>query len=64
MPKHSAELAPVKVPLYSATHEKVGELEVAGGVFGREGDLSLLHEAVRMQLANRRAGTASTKTKG
>ena len=25
---------------------------------------SLLHEAVRMQLANRRAGTASTKTKG
>ncbi len=54
----------MKLPLYSAAHEKIGELEVAGGVFGREGDLSLLHEAVRMQLANRRAGTASTKTKG
>ncbi len=56
--------SPVKLPLYSAAHEKVGELELAGKVFGREGDLSLLHEAVRMQLANRRAGTASTKTKG
>ena len=56
--------AAVKLPLYSSGHEKIGELEVAGGVFGREGDVSLLHEAVRMQLANRRAGTASTKTKG
>ncbi|HYL60557.1 MAG TPA: 50S ribosomal protein L4 [Candidatus Acidoferrales bacterium] len=64
MPKQREQLSPVKVPLYSAAHEKVGELEVAGGVFGREGDLSLLHEAVRMQLANRRSGTASTKTKG
>jgi len=33
-------------------------------VFGRAGDNSLLHEAVRMQLANRRRGTAATKTKG
>src|SRR5579863_8429691 len=67
MPKRSenrARHAPVKLPLYSAAHEKIGELEVAGGVFGREGDVSLLHEAVRMQLANRRAGTASTKTRG
>src|ERR1700687_2666471 len=68
MPKRSekrvSDQAAVKLPLYSAGHEKIGELEVASGVFGREGDLSLLHEAVRMQLANRRAGTASTKTKG
>ncbi len=56
--------SPVKLPLFSAEHEKVGELEVAGAVFGRDGDVSLLHEAVRMQLANRRSGTASTKTKG
>ncbi len=33
-------------------------------VFGRDGTSSLLHEAVRMQLANRRAGTAATKTRG
>ena len=67
MPKRSEKRAPdaaVKLPLYSSGHEKIGELEVASGVFGREGDVSLLYEAVRMQLANRRAGTASTKTKG
>ena len=64
MPERKENQSPVKLPLYSAAHEKVGELEVAGTVFGRDGDLSLLHEAVRMQLANRRSGTASTKTKG
>lgn len=55
--------ASVKVPLFSAARERVGELEVAGAVFGCVGDNSLLHEAVRMQLANRRAGTAATKTR-
>ena len=64
MSERKEKLSPVKLPLYSAAHEKVGEIEVAGTVFGRDGDLSLLHEAVRMQLANRRSGTASTKTKG
>ncbi|HKN10443.1 MAG TPA: 50S ribosomal protein L4 [Pseudomonadota bacterium] len=55
---------PVKLPLYSAKREQVGELEVSASVFGRSGGESLLHEAVRMQLANRRAGTAATKTRG
>src|ERR1039458_2237918 len=64
MSERKGNPSPGKLPLYSATHEKVGELEVAGAVFGRDGNLSLLHEAVRMQLANRRSGTASTKTKG
>src|SRR5271166_946846 len=64
MPEASAKHSPVKVPLYSASRERVGDFEVAGAVFGRDGDNSLLHEAVRMQLANRRRGTASTKTKG
>ena len=56
--------AAVKLPLYSAKREQVGELEVSASVFGRSGGESLLHEAVRMQLANRRAGTAATKTTG
>jgi large subunit ribosomal protein L4 len=64
MPKAAVEHSPVKVPLFSAGRERIGEFEVAGAVFGREGDNSLLHEAVRMQMANRRRGTASTKTKG
>jgi large subunit ribosomal protein L4 len=56
--------AAVKVPLFSAGRERTGEFELSAAVFGRTGHNSLLHEAVRMQLAKRRAGTASTKTKG
>lgn len=56
--------SPVKLPLYSAARQPIGEFEVSGRVFGHQGDASILHEAVRMQLARRRAGTASTKTKG
>ncbi|MGH7934428.1 MAG: 50S ribosomal protein L4 [Candidatus Binataceae bacterium] len=54
----------VRVPLYSAARERTGDFEVSASVFGRTGNTSLLHEAVRMQLAKRRAGTASTKTRG
>lgn len=64
MRKQQAQIAPVRLPLYSAKREKVGELEVSGMVFGRGGENTLLHEAVRMQLANRRAGNAATKTRG
>ena len=64
MPEATAEISPIKVPLFSAGRERVGEFEVSGVVFGRDGDNSLLHEAVRMQLAKRRRGTAATKTKG
>lgn len=55
---------PVKVPRFSAARERTGDIELSGLVFGRRGDASLLHAAVRMQLANRRAGTAATKTRG
>src|SRR5271168_2141081 len=64
MPKASVKHEPVKVPQFSASRERIEDFEVAGAVFGREGDNSLLHEAVRMQMANRRRGNASTKTKG
>ncbi|HUN59694.1 MAG TPA: 50S ribosomal protein L4 [Candidatus Binataceae bacterium] len=56
--------ATVKVPLFNAERERTGDFEVASAVFGRTGDNSILHEAVRMQLAKRRAGTAATKTRG
>jgi large subunit ribosomal protein L4 len=64
MPETSEQIGPVKLPLFSAAHERSGEIEVSGEVFGYQGAPSLLHEAVRMQLANRRSGTASTKTRG
>src|SRR5579864_7253309 len=64
MPDEQAEQTSVKVPLFSAARERSGDFEVSAAVFGRTGSLSLLHEAVRMQLANRRSGTAATKTRG
>jgi large subunit ribosomal protein L4 len=64
MPETSEQISPVKLPLFSAAHERSGEIEVSGEVFGYQGAPSLLHEAVRMQLANRRSGTAATKTRG
>src|SRR5260221_6416756 len=60
----AAQVESVKVPLFSAGRERTGEFELSGAVFGRTGHNSLLHEAVRMQLAKRRSGTASTKTRG
>lgn len=58
------QTGPVKVPVYGAGREQVGELEVSAGVFACEANAGLVHAAVRMQLANRRSGTAATKTRG
>lgn len=44
--------------------EKVGTVELAPEVFGREVKKELLHEVVKWQLASRRQGTSMTKTKG
>ena len=54
----------IRVPLFSSARERTGEVELSNSVFGCTGPASLLHEAVRMQLANRRSGTATTKTRG
>jgi large subunit ribosomal protein L4 len=42
----------------------VGKIEVAENAFGADVKHHLFHQVVRMQLANRRRGTASTKTRG
>jgi large subunit ribosomal protein L4 len=42
----------------------VEKVTVADHTFGAEVKAHLLHQVVRMQLANRRRGTASTKTRG
>jgi large subunit ribosomal protein L4 len=44
--------------------KEVGELELADAVFGVALNEPLIHEAVRSFLANRRAGTSATKTRG
>jgi large subunit ribosomal protein L4 len=48
----------------NSSAEKVGEIELNDALFNVEVNKSVLHEVVRMQRANRRAGTACTKTRG
>jgi large subunit ribosomal protein L4 len=44
--------------------EATGSVEVADELFGVEPNIALLHQVVTAQLAARRAGTQSTKTRG
>ncbi len=53
-----------KVALYNMEGNQVGEVELSDTVFGVEVNKAVLHEAVTMQLASQRRGTASTKTRG
>ncbi|MDR2018976.1 MAG: 50S ribosomal protein L4 [Syntrophobacterales bacterium] len=43
--------------------EKVGEIEIKDEIFNCEVKPYLIHDVVKMQLANKRSGTASTKTR-
>jgi len=52
-----------KVPLYNVNGEEIGEVELSDKVFGAEIREDLMHKVVVAQLANRRQGTASTKTR-
>jgi large subunit ribosomal protein L4 len=49
------------VDVVNANNEKVDSLELPAAVFAAPVKSHLLHEVVRMQLANRRQGTADTK---
>lgn len=51
------------VDIYDANKKKVGDLDLSDAVFGTEIKPHLLHEVVVWQLACRRKGTASTKTR-
>lgn len=52
-----------KVDLYNISGQKVGDIELSDNVFGVEVSKESMHLAVVNQLANRRQGTQSTKTK-
>lgn len=53
-----------KVSVYDKTGKVIGETELAESIFGVEVNKSLLHEAVKVYLANQRQGTQSTLTRG
>ncbi len=52
-----------KVDLYNISGQIVGNIDLSENVFGAEVKKELMHMAVVNQLANRRQGTQSTKTK-
>ena len=49
--------------IYNTNKEKVSRVELDKKIFGREVNPHLLYEVVKMQLASRRKGTASTKNR-
>lgn len=54
----------VKAPLYSSDGVAQGSITLDPAIFGVEPNLAVLHQVVTAQLAARRTGTASTKTRG
>src|SRR5262245_16825067 len=55
---------PTTVPVVNQAKEPAGEITLPAGVFDGPVRRHLLYEVVNMQRANRRAGTAATKTRG
>lgn len=53
-----------QLDIYNEKGQTVGQIELSPDVFEVEADETHLHEAVIRQLANRRTGCASTKTRG
>ncbi len=53
-----------RIPILSVQRETVGELELPAVIVDQPEHEHLLYEMVKMQLANRRSGTAATKTRG
>lgn len=52
-----------KVSLYNVSGEQVGDIELADSIFGIEVNQHVLYEVVKNQLANKRQGTQSAKTR-
>ncbi len=54
----------VMYPVYNVKGKKVGEIELKDSLFAYPPNIPVVHEYVRMYLANQRKGTASTLTRG
>ena len=52
-----------KVDLFNMGGQRVGDIELNDGVFGIEVNHDVLHQVVKAQLANKRQGTQSAKTR-
>jgi large subunit ribosomal protein L4 len=56
-------MADVKAPLYTSDGTSKGDIKLDAEVFGIEPNLAVLHQVVTAQLAAKRSGTSSTKTR-
>jgi large subunit ribosomal protein L4 len=56
-------VADVTAPLFTGDGTAKGEIKLDAEVFGIEPNLAVLHQVVTAQLAAKRSGTASTKTR-
>jgi len=54
----------MQVEIINKDNKKVGKADLPDDIFGTDVKKGLLHEIVRNHLANKRQGTAATKTKG
>jgi large subunit ribosomal protein L4 len=54
----------VKVPVYTLNGEVVDQIELSSAVFDIPFNGAIVHQAMVSQLANKRQGTVSTKTRG
>lgn len=52
-----------KVAVYNMLGAQVGEIELNDNVFGIEPNKAVMFDFIKMQLANKRQGTSSTKTR-
>jgi len=52
------------VPVYSLNGEVVDQIELSQAIFALPFNEAVVHQAITRQLASRRQGTASTKTRG
>ncbi len=53
-----------KIDIYNMEGKVTGSMELSDTIFGIEPNLHVMHIAVKNQLANKRQGTHSTKTRG
>ena len=57
-------MADVLAPLYTSDGTSKGDIKLDAEVFGIEPNLAVLHQVITAQLAAKRSGTSSTKTRG
>jgi large subunit ribosomal protein L4 len=53
----------MSISVYSKTKEKISEIDLDTRIFDSEVKGHLIHDVVRMQMARKRSGSASTKTR-